>query len=139
MIRLLVNECRFSMAKKTVFTVLVILSVLIIIRPREKTLLRCAMFGSMKFFSSYHCMTYFEVFGYSEGISRHLSENFDVSSLLNLGAERKYYFSQLYLDSGNDINMAKRAMPIHGAILKITWKSFIGCSIRTPIQVLLIT
>ncbi len=112
------------MSKKAIFTVLVILSVLIIIRPREDTLLRCAMSGSMKIFSNDNCMTYFEVFGYSEKVYQDLSENFDVTSLLNLNPERKYYFAQLYLDSGNDINMAKRAMPIHGAILKDDLEEF---------------
>lgn len=121
----LANEYGFSMSKKTIFSVLVILSVLIFIRPREETLLRCAMFGPMKIFSSDDCMAYFDVFGYSEKVYQDLSENFDVTSLLNLKPERKYYFAQLYLDSGNDINKKlELGMPIHGAILKDDLEEF---------------
>ncbi|HAS6262883.1 TPA: hypothetical protein RQJ64_004066 [Vibrio vulnificus] len=113
------------MSKKTIFAILLILSVLIIIRPREETLLRCAMFGPMKLFSSDTCMVYFDVFGYSENVYQDLRENFDIASLLSLSPERKYYFAQLYLDSGNDINQKlDQGMPIHGAILKDDLEEF---------------
>ncbi|EKA7356628.1 hypothetical protein OL322_004171 [Vibrio vulnificus] len=113
------------MSKKTIFAILMILSVLIIIRPREETFLRCAMFGPMKIFSSDTCMVYFDVFGYSENVYQDLRENFDVASLLSLSPKRKYYFAQLYLDNGNDINQKlEQGMPIHGAILKDDLEEF---------------
>lgn len=77
------------------------------------------MFGPMKIFSSDTCMVYFDVFGYSENVYQDLRENFDVASLLSLSPKRKYYFAQLYLDNGNDINQKlEQGMPIHGATLK---------------------
>lgn len=125
MLKSLANGSGYSMSKKTIFAILLILSVLIIIRPREETLLRCAMFGPMKLFSSDTCMAYFDVFGYSENVYQDLGKNFDVASLLSLTPERKYYFAQLYLDSGNDINQKlEQGMPIHGAILKDDLEEF---------------